>query len=433
MIHAATSNAAGLSDTYGIGLRAISLGGAFTALADDYSAAYYNPAGLGQLTGHQFALEYFHTSPGITAKKSNGDKLVTYDSKGDIRNDPTESSSGQGLSLGFPIIGLVLDINRIVKSSCNMTLGVAASLPEHCDIAYRIHSMPPDQPHFIRYGDNIDRITVVAGAGIEAIKDLLYLGGGVQLMLFGPVSFYVDGLSLESGNVQAKGDLGPQFRYNPILGGMVTPFEKKLKIGASWRQAQELDFGSIPVYANVPIGGLMVIVPLKIDAKCFYVPEEYSVGIAVDLSPFTLSVELNRQLWSNYRYTQSQSAFYSDGADFKDTLNYRMGLEYKLSDTVSILSGYYHQSSPVPNQSGKQTNFLDFDKDVFSLGASFTKENGYGLTKGPLTFTGTIQYQKLKDLDINKDGVTGVTWTSQESYTVKGSVLSAGVSVSVKW
>lgn len=41
----------------GFGARARSIGGAYTALADDYSALYWNPAGLGYLQKSQFNLE----------------------------------------------------------------------------------------------------------------------------------------------------------------------------------------------------------------------------------------------------------------------------------------------------------------------------------------------------------------------------------------
>lgn len=40
----------------GIGARAISMSGAFTAIADDASAVYWNPAGLAQLTDNQVYL-----------------------------------------------------------------------------------------------------------------------------------------------------------------------------------------------------------------------------------------------------------------------------------------------------------------------------------------------------------------------------------------
>ena len=40
----------------GIGARAIAMGGAFVGLADDFSAVFWNPAGLGQLKGTNFGL-----------------------------------------------------------------------------------------------------------------------------------------------------------------------------------------------------------------------------------------------------------------------------------------------------------------------------------------------------------------------------------------
>src|SRR3989339_564389 len=42
----------------GIGARAIAMGGAFTGLADDVSAEYWNPAGLSRLTGKQVLTMY---------------------------------------------------------------------------------------------------------------------------------------------------------------------------------------------------------------------------------------------------------------------------------------------------------------------------------------------------------------------------------------
>jgi hypothetical protein len=43
-------------NTYGIGPRAIGMGGAFTAIADDASAAYWNPAGLSQVSAYEISI-----------------------------------------------------------------------------------------------------------------------------------------------------------------------------------------------------------------------------------------------------------------------------------------------------------------------------------------------------------------------------------------
>ena len=34
---------------WGVGARAMAMGGAYTAVSDDYAALYYNPAGMGQI------------------------------------------------------------------------------------------------------------------------------------------------------------------------------------------------------------------------------------------------------------------------------------------------------------------------------------------------------------------------------------------------
>jgi hypothetical protein len=43
-------------DTFGIGPRAIGMGGAFAAVADDASAAYWNVAGLAQISSYELSL-----------------------------------------------------------------------------------------------------------------------------------------------------------------------------------------------------------------------------------------------------------------------------------------------------------------------------------------------------------------------------------------
>lgn len=44
----------------GIGVKAQAMGNAFTAVADDYSASYWNPAGLTQLKAHELSGDFYH-------------------------------------------------------------------------------------------------------------------------------------------------------------------------------------------------------------------------------------------------------------------------------------------------------------------------------------------------------------------------------------
>ena len=46
----------------GVGSRAIGMGGAYVGVADDYSAIFWNPAGLGQLRRMEFNVGFSHNS-----------------------------------------------------------------------------------------------------------------------------------------------------------------------------------------------------------------------------------------------------------------------------------------------------------------------------------------------------------------------------------
>ncbi len=66
----------GQPNTFGIGPRAIGMGGAFTAIADDASAAYWNPAGLSQISSYEISISgapiYFQNNINPSAPVTTG-------------------------------------------------------------------------------------------------------------------------------------------------------------------------------------------------------------------------------------------------------------------------------------------------------------------------------------------------------------------------
>ncbi len=439
----------GFPDTYGFGIRAISLGGAFTAVADDYSAAYYNPAGLAQSTGNHFNLDYLYTSPDIDVKKFNGQDLVILGPKGEVRNDPTDYRGGNGLDLQIPIIGMVLDVNDFLNLPTNIQFGLAACLTEQFDTAYRIYSFPPDQPHFFRYGDDISRVTVAAGIGVEVISNLIYVGGGIQAMLYGDGQVYIDGLTIgtdpENEYVVGQARQSELLEYDPVAGILITPFDKKLKIGLSYRAKQQVELDPIPTLVSTDIGGVGLAMVMGLYS--FFTPDEYSFGLSYSLERFMVSVEANKQMWSDYDYPDEMLYAYYAGnpaltgietgsPDFDDTINYRIGVEYKIGKDLSIMAGYCHQPTPIPDQSGRVSNYLDMDKDIFSIGGKYSF-NAPLIVK-PVTIAAVFQYQMLDDYTVYKyegtpNQVSGKSWRNQESYTVEGDVYAGGISVSMSW
>lgn len=62
----------------GCGARAIGMGNAFTCISDDVSAIYYNPAGLGQLTGWESGSSYSKLHWGLDDESRLGDGFIGY-------------------------------------------------------------------------------------------------------------------------------------------------------------------------------------------------------------------------------------------------------------------------------------------------------------------------------------------------------------------
>jgi len=74
----------------GIGARAISMGGAFTAVANDASAVYWNPTGLTQLNGNQVFL--------------SGDYRGEFSSAGFVYQPPAKAFNNLDLTIGMAVV-----------------------------------------------------------------------------------------------------------------------------------------------------------------------------------------------------------------------------------------------------------------------------------------------------------------------------------------
>lgn len=93
-----------LEDEQGFGLRATALGNAYTALANDYSGIYYNPAGLANVKVGQFS-----------ASLSNFNIQTNADFLGNSFSDDLSSTKLQSLGLVFPF--------PVVRGSFVLALG----------------------------------------------------------------------------------------------------------------------------------------------------------------------------------------------------------------------------------------------------------------------------------------------------------------------
>jgi len=129
-VHAGAGSEGGDFLNLGIGARAVSMGGAFTGLANDVSAGYWNPGGLVQLDGTEVLTMYDsffegmgHIYLGLGKKLNGGGALgaqINYLTSGDI-SGVDESGNSIG-NFNATSMAIVLTYSRYINKS--MSYGI---------------------------------------------------------------------------------------------------------------------------------------------------------------------------------------------------------------------------------------------------------------------------------------------------------------------
>ena len=204
----------------GQGPRAAAMGESFTGLSDDASAIYWNPAGLGQLTGYQFALshhewladikdEVIHIAlpagPGVLGMSAvyTGEPDVLYWDQDLMRYESFRSWSGtlsagyglrpfERLGLGVAVTGLYQDLIFQQGYGCAFDIG-AVTTPVR-DLAVGIAAR---HLGLIWFDDDTRLLPVEAAAGVSYLTGMFRVTMDVVLpALFDDVPDFKAGIEV---------------------------------------------------------------------------------------------------------------------------------------------------------------------------------------------------------------------------------------------
>jgi len=149
-------HAASLAETRGFGVRATGMGGAFTAVADDVSAIYYNPAGIAQIDGYTFNVEYLMVLPQIYVQGADGPEELFLDKW-------TKA----------PMVGFTVDFSEAIRSTRRrIVLGLGGIFPDNFRNVYKIRSGSFYDPYLPLYGDSTvdQRLAVYTDLAVEVFS-----------------------------------------------------------------------------------------------------------------------------------------------------------------------------------------------------------------------------------------------------------------------
>ncbi len=319
-----------------LGARATGMAGSFVAVADDPSTVYWNPAGLsflsggGIMVGNTFidATGYYETPAGEKEKNIAPVQLV-------------------------PNMFFSLNLDK------SWGLGAGFYTPFGLKQVWRDDSA-------LNFNSTYSEIQLsqLTLAGAWRLSDVFSIGGGMGkgYGILKAKAFYWAPI-FPDGYVKLKGEddttvfsLGFLWEINP-----------QVKVGGVWRSRATLNFkGNMDIrYPSSfsPFG----LTKEEIDYNFkFTLPEVYSLGISyspnkrwlftsqIDYVKWSCIKDLTLKLKDTIKFDPGDPTTWKDELEFprdwEDTCSYRIGVEYKLNDNLSLRGGYMWDPSPVPEE-----------------------------------------------------------------------------------
>lgn len=377
-------------DEFGASIKATAMGQAFTAVADDYSAAYYNPAGLAQSCNiFEGTAGYIYGKPEVFAR---------------YPDYPTLNISGQPSSHGL-LMGLVtsLDLDKVVRvfpwfRRFSFGLVFWANLPEFGQYYAGPSAI---KPHFLRHDLRFMALSIAASLGFE-ITPWLSVGAGI----IPSMDSHSDQDVFQAINKMNASDpvLGLRLSIHqtarafavPVLGILIKPpvaaLQDKLALGVSFRDRNEVHHGKgiirqhigseykdgepMPTALHYPDHFNMNLVS--------FIPLQVTVGVcAKPVKGLTLAYDMTFKKYSSY-HTYLELL---PDPPWHDTYTHRFGVEYGFDpefasgflqriQEISLRAGYYFEPTPTkdfePTPPLPNNNIYDADQDVYSAGLSVT-------------------------------------------------------------
>lgn len=385
---------AGLFDVYGFGARATAMGNAHSAASEDYTAVFYNP---GALTVRKTP----HVGTGLNVVvprlEVNRQRAPGADAPLDEMPD---SNVGINLGLLFPLGGLIED---------RVALGVGLYVPTIQ--VTRVDALDIQTPHFHRYQSLTDKLVVAAGLAYQ-IHDRVSIGLGGQVLgnLTGSATANIDPLAKRITRRNLAVDLESASAL--IAGVLVEPVDG-WRLGFSYRGALSLGY-SLGTDLTIEGAGRMVA---EVSGIALYTPPTYTWGVAHKTEVLTLTADLVWARWSESPDPSAQVTLLIDGEALdkgstqqystpvdlgaEDTLDVRVGAEWRVDDQWALRGGYGYHPTPLPAQTDVP-NYVDSAAHQVGLGFGYTFEDPLDIHRSPITLDLSVQGTFLSERDHQK-------------------------------
>ncbi len=373
----------------GIGTRAISMGGAFIGVSSDYSAVFWNPAGLTQLDKSSLSIfSSFIIPTGTYTYSPAGIDIET-----EKKTFPTPAFAyinpiSEKLTIGF---------------AAYATAGAGATWPGDKLAVFNTYAKKGDLTAY-KWSSKVGAFTFSPIVSYK-LSDTFSIGATLNVV-YGLLD-----MEKEAGGQYTESLNGTGF--GATIGAMFKPSDK-FSFGITYKTPQKVKLtGTVEMPGLAAIPGMPtssnatreVTWPMWLGAGIAFTPND-KLTIAFDVQYTnwkkldTIDMTFDEAFWK----VNMGSGSIEDNAAFElmwdDTIQYRFGFEYLLSDSFAVRAGYYYDPAPAP---ATTLNILlpSITYSVITAGIGY-KTDSISLDVG-------VEYLKGTDRDADMAGVMAGT------------------------
>jgi long-chain fatty acid transport protein len=374
------------------GAKAMGMGFAFTAQADDPSAIYFNPAGLTQLQGQNVMV-------GVSYVRENG---AEYNGATPLTGGATVNETQKSLNFFIPNA-------YYTKTTPDgyFAYGVGIFSPFGLGQEYN----DKNTSIFRNQITKIDLQTIVVNPTIAfKVNEFLSFGVGIDWM-YGKAKLDTTPVAPGAGNLynsELKGD-GDAWGYN--FGVLFKP-TANLRIGANYRSPFTLLIknGDVNLSSISPAYGSGLLGPTPKNTKgsaTIAMPATFALGAAYTVGKLTVEADADWTFWHSFGslpitiQDQVPTLFSKNNPKrWEDVVAFRLGAEYRVTDPLALRVGFVYDPTPVPG---------DTMGPELPDSTRLNYMAGVGYKVGPLTIDAAGMYIQKFDRTVTNPQFSG-TW-----------------------
>jgi long-chain fatty acid transport protein len=360
-----------------LGSRALAMGGAFVGLADDFSAIYWNPAGLASFKAKSFGFYGTDIIPSGTYKLIIPSFVPPPYPTGQVVDAATKTKHYLG---GMAVYVHPIAENVVGAIGVYTPSGLGSDWPSQ-DLSFLSY---PYQSTTIEWRSKIGLITIAPTLAVK-VNDMLSLGASVN------VNYGMFDISMWAGKTLLPPDYITEFDLGQYeesetgwgLGatlGLLFKPHQMFSLGATFRTASAVKFSGDAKISNLVLIGQAGDSEME---RTVTWPEWLAIGAAFfPMDNLTITADIQYTHWKRIEtiktdYTNSiwKVLMTTSGKDtmpmyWQDATQIRFGAEYKANEALAIRAGYYIDPSPAPD---KTMNILlpNYDFNVLTFGIGY--------------------------------------------------------------